>query len=676
MPSYQPAERERRQDVHNQAGSQSPTKTESPQTLVDMIQGVRRSFVEDDIQIVEGLTWNMKKTIDTIHYYTMSKFESGQVDENGNELYFHNIINSRNAHASKNIDLDTKDILLTADSESGWFFSFILRNEIRDWMDKHSFAALLNDLSETLPKFGKVIWEKCTTEEGEPELKEVDLRDCIFDPSSKTIYPKDNGIFLKRTILAPWEIMEKTEYGNWSKENAIALIGSAPVKQDKFIGSNGSGGFASTAYSLTDTVPSVDIYDAWGFFPAMMLKAAGCDVAKDEENEEGENNTEIPSYLYAHVVLGGIESGAKEGHILFAKLAETEDFPFKECNWHRKIAGRNLPLANSELLIDLQARMNELINRFFSSLRMGSLHLFQTRGTTGLSNLLQDAQDGDVFEIKNEITPIPTELRAFNQYQVEVQNIEAQADRICNTVEVVTGEALPTNTPFRLGAQLTVSAQKIFDKIREDCGIFITDVFRDWILPDIIDALSEEHVLSLVGTVDELRTFDEMYRKYLLAQSVKDYVLQIGRLPSDEELKTVEETLANELKDSERKVKIEKRYFTLEKIKSMRLSFDVTDERKNFTAQSETMSNLLQIIASNPAILQDETAKKIIGSILEAKGVSPIKFASLLSKPVDSSADMRAAAPAARAFSQNPGDAAGGLTTESVTKDLERASAS
>lgn len=675
MPNYKPAERERRQDVQNQAGQFDPTKPKQSQGLLNLIHDMRRSYVEDDIQIVEGLTWNQRKLLNNIHYYLLSKFESGQTDENGNERYFHNIINSRNAHASKNIDLDTKDILLTADSESGWFFSFILRNEIRSWMDKSGFASLLNDLSENLPKFGKVIWEKCYDEDGNIKIKEVDIRDCIFDPSAKTIYPKDSGAFLKRTILAPWEIMEKVEYGNWDRDSAIALINAAPIKQDKFISSNGSGSFASTTYSMTDTIPSIDVYDCWGFFPASDLRAAGCKMNGEEDMEDGKDGMETPEYLYAHAVIGGIESGAKEGNILFAELAEMEDFPFKECNWHRKIAGRSLPISNSELLIDLQARMNELINRFFSALRMGSLHLFQTRGMTGLSNLLQDAQDGDIFEVKSEITPIPTELRAFQQYAVEVQNIEAQADRICNTVEVVTGEALPTNTPFRLGAQLTVSAQKIFDKVREDCGIFITEVFTDWILPEIISELSEEHVLELVGSVDELRTFDEMYRKYLLAQSVKDYVLQIGRLPADEELKMVEQTLADELKNADRKVKIEKKYFTLEKIKSMRLSFDVTDERKNFNAQSETMSNLLQIIASNPAIMQDETAKKIIGSILEAKGISPIQFASLLSKPVDPMMGAGAAAPAAKAFSENPGDANNGLNTESVSKGLERAAA-
>lgn len=657
MPPYTSTEVKRRQDVANTVGRYVTEVEGTSCALSALVRDIRDSYITTNIQIVEGLEWNQNDLLKTLHYYLLSRFESGQTDENGNERYFHNIINARNAHASKNIDLDTKDIILTADSESGWFFSFILRNEIRSWMDKHGFGKLLNELSENLPKFGKVIWERTIDEDGETNLNEVDLRDTIFDPSAKTIYPKDSGFFLKRTILAPWEVMEKVEHGGWNKESAIALINASPVKQDKFISNTNS--ISSTTYSLTDTIPNCDVYDCWGYFPTKDLKAAGVkmDLTGDRD-DENQSADKALTYQYAHVVIGGIESGVENTEPLFAELAEHEDFPFKECNWHRRIAGRCLPISNSELLIDLQARMNELINRFFSALRMGSLHLFQTRGMNAPSNLLQDAQDGDVFEVKSEITPIPTELRAFNQYQTELQNIENQADRIANTMEVVTGESMPTNTPFRLGAQLGASAAKIFDKVREDCGIFITDVFTNWVLPEIIKDLSEEHILELVGSVDELKSFDEMYRKYLLAQSVKDYVLQIGRLPSEQELATVESTLANELKNSDRKVKVEKQYFTIEKIKSMRLSFDVTDERKNFNAQAETMSNLLQIIASNPMIMQDEMAKKIIGSIIEAKGISPIQFSSLLSKPVDKNAIVNAASPATGAPGQSPSDVA------------------
>lgn len=169
--------------------------------------------------------------------------------------------------------------------------------------------------------------------------------------------------------------------------------------------------------------------------------------------------------------------------------------------------------------------------------------------------------------------------------------------------------------------------------------------------------------------------FDQMYRKYLIAQSVKDYVLNIGRLPTEDEMKVVEQDLAEQLKNADRKVKVEDKYFTMDKIKSMRIFFDVTDERKNFAAEKESMSNLLQIIAGNPAILQDPTAKSLIGRLLEASGISPITLSAFVSKPEDpQAAAMAAAAPAAGKFAQNPGDAAAGLSTESVAAQMETAS--
>lgn len=679
MPTYTTSAAKPRQDVQNTVGSHNGMKPEAQlgaTTLVGLFRESITNFMDNPIQLMDGLEFNQYETLRTMHYYLSSRFETGEQDENGDERYFHNIIVPRNAHATKNIDLDTKDVLVTAESEDGWWFSFLLRNEIQNWMRTNHFGKKLNQLSQDIPQFGKVIWKKVLDEKSNVTVENIDLRACVFDPSAANI--KESDLFLVRSTMAPWQIQKKVNAGIWDKEAAQSLLTNSDPKIDKFLKS-GSSSIASTQYSPTDSIGNNEVWDVWGWMPEYLLKPflkKGEEESDDQDGEEDESDDqeEGVKYVYANVVVGGLQNGPDTDNVLYASLAEPEDFPYKECNWFRTIPGRCLPISNTELLIRLQVRINELVHRFFRALRMGSLHLFQTRGSTAYKNLIQDAQDGDIIEVKHEITPIATELRAFNQYQVELQNIEGQADRICNTVEVVTGEALPTNTPFRLGAQLAVSANKLFDRVREDCGLFITEVMYEWILPEIIDKMSEEHVLSLVGSVDELKMFDQIYRKYLISQSVKDFVLQIGRLPTEDEMKTVELDLSEQLKNTDRKVKVEKKYFTMEKIQSMRLFFDVTDERKNFAAEKESMSNLLQIIASNPAILQDPTAKSLIGRLLESSGISPITLSAFVSKPEDpANAAMAAAAPAAGKFAENPGDAAAGLTTESVGKQMEAA---
>lgn len=672
-------EPKRRQDVQSTAGNYNGNKpvTKIPQTdLTNLFREAVENFMDEPIEIVKGLTFKQYDLLTTMHYYLQSRFETGDEDENGNIRYFHNIITHRNAHATKNIDLDTKDVMVTADSEDGWWFSFLLRNEIQLWMRKTGFGKKLNQLSQDLPQFGKVIWKKSMGTDGKVTTENVDLRSCVFDPSATSI--KESDLFLVRSTMAPWQMQQKVEEGVWDKDAVNSILSKSNPKIDKFLKEGSPSGTSSTTYSSTNSIPNSDVWDVWGWVPKHLLEPylKGEGSEEEDANEATEEaSEESVEYVYANLIVGGLEQGGGYSDVVYATEADPEDFPYKEVNWFRTLPGRCLPISNTELLIDLQVRMNELVNKFFTALRMGSLHLFQTRSASAYKNLLQDAQDGDLIEVKHEITPIATELRAFQQYQIEISNIENQADRICNTVEVVTGEALPTNTPFRLGAQLATSANKLFDRVREDCGLFITEVMFDWILPEIVDGMSQEHVISLLGTTDELKMFDQMYRKYLIAQSVKDYVLNIGRLPTEDEMKVVEQDLAEQLKNADRKVKVEDKYFTMDKIKSMRIFFDVTDERKNFAAEKESMSNLLQIIAGNPAILQDPTAKSLIGRLLEASGISPITLSAFVSKPEDpQAAAMAAAAPAAGKFAQNPGDAAAGLSTESVAAQMETAS--
>lgn len=666
MRTYTPREPERNQDVTAKAGTlapDQPAKREA-QAVTNLIQEAIENFMQHPITIVEGLQFNQYQLLTTLHYYLNSQFETGDTNENGEDRFFHNIITPRNAHATKNIDLDSKDLLITADHEEGWWFSFLLRNEVHDWMRKPhvQFGKLLNDLATNLPNFGKVIWKKCGYGD-DIYIKEVDLRDAIFDPSAPTI--KDSSMFIERTIMAPWQIMKKVnaDEGAWDREAAIRVIRKAQVKKDKFLkqGSPTSGN--DSEYSVTDTLPSSDVYEVHGWFPKDSLALLNEEASESEE----EDDLDV-EYVYCKFVIGGMEDDGS-GEVLFYEEVEPDDFPYMEFNYFRRVPGRCLPQGNGEVLIPLQIRINELVNRFFAALRTGSLHLWQTTGRTSYKNLLQDAQDGDIIETDKEITAIPTELRAFNQYQVELNNIEAQADRLCNTVEVVTGESLPTNTPFRLGAQLSMSANKVFDQVREDIGLTLTHVFQDWILPEIMDSMTEEHVLEVLGSVDEIKMFDEQYRNFLMVQSLKDFILSQERLPTQEEMDVAKEQLAEQLKSSSRKVKVEKGYFSTDKIKSLRIFFDFTDERKNFAAEKESMSNLLQIIASNPAILQNEEARTIIGRIMEYSGISPLLLASFASKPTKPALmGDGAASPAAEAFNQNPGDAGMGAEARQTSQ--------
>jgi len=632
-----------------QEGSQAPDRTSLNRagSLAELLNQMKNNYLEYDIEPVEGLIFNQYDLLRLVNLYINSKFEGGPVDEHGNDKYFHNIINHRCAHATKNIDLDTKDIYVVNDGERGYPASFIMRAKLRCWMRDTGFADKLNRLADNLPKYGAVIWKKkkrSETEEKYPsgiDVEPVDLMDVIFDPAVKRI--KDSSIFAERHLMHPQEVRDMAEFG-WDEDVIEEIIKgqASAIKKSHFMRERSSSDVAQ--YSVTDTIPTIELFEMYGWVPETAIPEAWRkDAGMSKDPDPGK-------YVYVMAVLDA-PTGEAGGRVAFLKALDPKDFPYKDCLLPVRAEKRWLPFSISELLVDLQIRANELVYRFFRALRSGSLHLFQTRSNTIHSNLFQDAEDGDIIVSKARIEPIALELRAFNQYQTELGNIETQADKIANTFEVITGENLPTNTPFRLGAQLNANANKIYEHVREECGDFLSEVFNEWIMPDIIETLEEDEILEVFGSVEELKFFDEAYRRSKMFESVKEYVLKSGHLPTKTEFATVEKLFAEEMDNADRKVKITKDF--LENALKYSIRFDVTGETTNREAESETLGNLFQILASNPAVIQDPTARVLMARIMEAAGISPIQFAGFASQPLPETPPAGAVPPAEKAFGGN-----------------------
>lgn len=637
------------------AAAKNSTKSGASDTksIPSLVQQMKDNFLDNDISIVDGLYFNQFDLLKTIHFYLMSTFQDSETDENGNDRFFHNIILHRNLHTTKNIDLDTKDVYVDSDSEGAYWASWYLRQELMRWMERKDvrFGALLNEISENLPHFGSVVLKKTKDPEtGEIRIKNVDLRNLILDPTVRLM--RDSALIAERHLMAPQDIRKMAL---WDKQKVKELL-------REYIGGSKPRPFLtkdavdSTAeFSLTDASPMIPVYEAWGWVPKRYLPEDMRPEMGQTYQDEVDLETE---YEYVFAIVSGVDSGVQR--ILYARKADPMDFPYKDIHM-RKIPGRWLGIGNTEMLIPDQIRMNELVNRFFTAMRMGSLHLFQTRSENVYKNLVQDAQDGDIIETASEIVPIATELRAFSQYQTEFNNIERHADQMANTSEIVTGESLPAATPFRLGATLNVNAARLFDRIREDQGIVLSEIFKEWIIPAIEEDIDLEHILRLTGSVDELSQFDSAYRKSVVVDEVKRYILEIGVLPTMEELQLVEKSIAERMETADRRVKIETGYF--KKLVDYSIRFSITGENINKSAETESLGNIFQIVASNPAVLQDPNAKKLLGRILERSGISPLTLTGFVSAPAPTAATggIGAASPAMKAFGDNPGDAGKGF---------------
>jgi len=129
--------------------------------------------------------------------------------------------------------------------------------------------------------------------------------------------------------------------------------------------------------------------------------------------------------------------------------------------------------------------------------------VFWTDSETVENNVLQDMETGDILRVKQGETM--QVLNSTPSSLPQLDNIRAKWDeqysRATSTFEAVTGETMPSGTPFRALAIQNQESTAMFQYRMEEAGIFWRMIFTDWIVPHLKSKLSREHILASDYTV-------------------------------------------------------------------------------------------------------------------------------------------------------------------------------
>lgn len=618
----------------------SDNQGKGPRTLAGLVGNFKDNFLKREIEIVPGLKHNQYEVVKRTYFYQHNQFESGPTDENGDPKYFYDMVTDRNDDASKNIDLDTKDVYIKAESEGAYMKSWYLRREFMGYAKTSNFGMKLNELADDLPAFGTVVWKKIKNEHGRTDVESVELINLMNDPSVKYL---KQGMVVERHLLTQSQLRS---FKAWSQDDVEAMIAKGKtVAKSGFLDTNQAISNHSFTQQVDEFTPYYEVYELWGEIPRWMYeqyKKGGMPrvyqrglppVQKAGKPEE----VSVPSSkanetVYVMAVVSGVDSGQQEA-VLFCKEVPRTLFPYKEVHYRRR-KGRWLGVGNYEACFDLTEKANEITNRYFSSLRIALLHLYQTRDKSHVKNVLSDLLDGDIVVTKSGIEAIPTEIRGASDYINEMKMIEAKADRICKSLEVVTGANLPANTPFKLGSQQLVSATKFFDKVQENMGLFIEDVFNNWLLPDFGKSLTEEHILEIIDDLDDIEVYYAAKRKLFQYDTVKRYVMETNQLPSVEQIQLVGQLVQDQIAKSPKQVRIERDYYSDLKYS---VKMVITGENDRKKENLDTLSQIYEVSAANPAALQDQRLMKILNIIMEESGYSPLQINGVNQTPTNPS---------------------------------------
>jgi len=182
---------------------------------------------------------------------------------------------------------------------------------------------------------------------------------------------------------------------------------------------------------------------------------------------------------------------------------------------------------------------------------------------------------------------------SFNTLLGELQSIEAQADKICLTPDIVVGEALPSGTPFRSLATLANAAKSAFKSTRDRIGSGIEDILINNILPDVIKTWNKEELMEITEDEADVAIYDDAVKRQIAIDKMLN-----GELVDQASLEAIGQEVDSQLPKIGRKVLIPKGFFNFK----YGIRFNITGENYDKQQQNDAYFNALQMVQANPAI--------------------------------------------------------------------------
>ncbi len=554
--------------------------------LFSQIQELVGGYSTKEIDLADGLKHNLYQTLRTIEFYSNSRYLNGQKDTLGRDKPFNNINTFRANVAYRATDLDLKDIQIVADDitdRANLLKATILSKEAYKWGKENGLSEFLNDFAYIRPKYGSVVVKK-VEEVNDDGSKDLKLQVCVWqnliiDPSNF-----EDGIIVERHFLKRHELASKKDV--W--DNVPELLNKTKKQKE-----------------------DIEVLEIHGYFPE------SCDP-------DASGNDESTFNLKMFIV------GVVNGKPMFLLHSEDEkELPYRKLDW-RKQDKRALGVGVTEDGFEAQVWTNDALIAEKNAIDLAGKVVVKTNSKKLGNNILSDLDNGAVIYMEdgkdaNAMNLLPSALPKYSEL---IQRWDSQYERISSTFNAITGEQMPSGTPYRQTAILNQEAGSLFDQRREEAGIFISEIYMDWILPYLIKKLNKEHILTSEWSMEELEMIDDAFSTFKVNQTAIDMIIN-GEEVNDEiysELIEAEKAIAQKQKNV-RSIPVPKDYF---KDFKCSVSVIITNEMRNKGAILESLSNILAQVGTNPAVLQDPVLSKVFSAIIEVSGV-PISPVSLLS---------------------------------------------
>lgn len=468
--------------------------------LKGQIEKEIRQYLTEVVNVGETYDYSQYKLVRRIALFESHTYPTGKFDSQGNYKFWYDGIYPRIVNEVKNIDFDTKDIVVYSDRQNSPQkddLPVLISNlKLKDYLRETGQDEELNATVEEGSGWGNFVLKKIPK-----GYERVDLKN--FYVINQTARCLDETPAIERHQFSQSDLRERA--GKWDNVKEV-LDG---LKQNSF-----KTNIESVAQDTT--VPYYDIYERNG---EVCLK----DLKETQGIEPVDGDEDV--YVFAKIIAAGTKgtaAGVKIEYIMFAeemKGKSNEDI-YKE--FHRSAyRGTWFRQGMYELLFDQQVRLNQIGNQIAQGLEFASKIILQSKDKLIIQNVQSDLKNGDIIKTEG-LEQVNLVFAGFSQLVEDWNLVQQTMNDIANSSPIVTGEGLPQRMPFQIAALLNQNSNKLFDYIRQKIGIPFSAIFEEWIIPELIETLTARDILRLTGDaaiMDRIYQMivDDWYLKNLVA---------------------------------------------------------------------------------------------------------------------------------------------------------------
>lgn len=478
----------------------------------------------------------------------------------------------------KNIDIDTKDIKIYAKNPNNYGMASIFRYVMNYWLQKVGFGKILNNIIR-ITSIDGTGFLKVIRQGKDVKVRIIDRLNIIVDPSANTL---DETSIIEKNILYLPEFIQEAKAGKW--EDWQDVKGTFDIYRN---------GFEEETGTQTSTVPVVEIYERWGYFPKSYLTG----------------NEEDDSYVYGIIIASDIDEDAK---IHFIKEMKKEDCPytmFKYKDIWNRLDGRGL----GEMLFGLQAYINEIVNTRMNTARVVQMGLWKVRGGVTPQQLIGLFQtqaiklkgQRDDIERLDTGTVDPSSYRDEETAKTWGLSVTGAFDQSEVTASTPATNALIQERGSKVG----------FNLVQENLSLALETFLRDKFIPAIKKAMKKGDIIRITGNPADLEILDEKLARNKVYSDINAR-MELGEVFFPEQIESEVQSIMEQLKSMG-----ENRPLTLDNDAIFNTEYDIDvkigDEQINPALLAQSLTQALQVAVQFPGsrVNVDEVLKETFDTL-------------------------------------------------------------